>query len=377
MGIFQEFIFKDVMCLDIVYLNNSNSELWDSFCDKNNYSTFFYTTNALKYFCKCSFDIDTYCKCFFVIDNNEILACMPLFVEQLKAVDNGNITTLSCGGGPMLAPLIEESIGKEHRKRILKFVMSEIDNLAYSNGAVKSDIKIPVLSHEYINKLDKWNYLSQYGYTEKNKITCILDIGMGEQEIFKGCSKGHKSAIKIGLNNLELDIYDYVNIKENVVDEFKEYYFRIAGKVTRPDWTFKCIYYFIKTNAAVLYRAKYNGKVCGYMLVSIYKNTAYYYMSCKDYELSKLNISHFLQWQSIKDLKSRGIIYYEMGDQQFVSNIYEEVTEKSFNISEYKRGFGGFFLNEFCGEKFYNNEFKKKIYTNRLNNYLQGDGNER
>ncbi len=48
---------------------------------------------------------------------------------------------------------------------------------------------------------------------------------------------------------------------------------------------------------------------------------------------------HVLEWEAIKDLKKRGILYYDIGE------IYdwhsENISDKQYSISTYKEKFGG------------------------------------
>lgn len=148
------------------------------------------------------------------------------------------------------------------------------------------------------------------------------------------------------------------------------YYFKIAGKQTRPQNTFNNICKWVKEEKGVLFKAIYNNNVCGYSFYSYYKDTAYYYMACKDNNLNNLKISHYLQWEAIKYLKNQGIKFLELGTQDFEDTLYNFPSEKDINISKFKRGFGGFIMPVYKAEKFYSSKFLKKCYEERIEKYI-------
>ncbi|MBP2033801.1 lipid II:glycine glycyltransferase (peptidoglycan interpeptide bridge formation enzyme) [Clostridium algifaecis] len=350
--------------MKIKFITENDYKIWDEFCYRNSYSTFWHTSDSMKYYIDSSFNIKSEQKSFIVYDNNKILACVPLLLENIS----GTIE-LSYGGCSIPSPIIDESLSKNVIKKVKKFIFDFIDKIAYENDVIKSSVYISYLSNGYINEKYKCNYLLKYGYLDISNLTCVVDLSMPEKELFSNFSKGHKSDIKKAEKNLKFNIINKDNINIDDVYTFMNYYFKVAGKKTRPINTFDNIYEWIKKDLAVLIMASYNDIVCGYSLFTTYKDTSYYCMACKDKNFAKFNVSHFLQWEAMKYLKKQKIRYLEIGIQDFSDTLSNFPTKKDIDISTFKRGFGGYIITVFKGEKFYNDEEFIKCYEERIHKY--------
>lgn len=352
--------------MEVKYVTIQEYNLWDDFCQNNSCATFWHTTASMNYYINSSFNMKSEQKSFIVYDNNKILACALLFLENI----NGEIN-LSYGGGPIPAPIISETLNKSTASKVKRLIFDNIDKIAYENKVKRVIMYVPYLSSKYINELQKYNYLLQYGYLDISYLTCILNLSLLEKELFCNFSKGHKSDIKKAEKTLQLEIIDKDNVTKEQIYDFMNYYFKISGKKTRPVNTFDNIYKWIKNDYGVLLKANYNGFVCGYSLFNIYKDTSYYSMACKDEKYSEFNISHFLQWKAINYLKSKGIRYLEVGTQYLNDTLNNYPSEKDKNISKFKRGFGGFIIPVFKAEKFYDKDKFIKCYEERIHKYAK------
>lgn len=352
--------------MDIKLINETDYKVWDEFCEKNSLSTFWHTTTSMNYYINSSFNVKSEQKSFMVYDDNKILACIPLFIET----SDGKIN-FSYGGGPIPAPIISENLNKSTASKLKKIIFDNIDKIAYENKANKLIMYVPYLSNKYINQIQKYNYLLQYGYLDISDLTCVLNLCFSEKELFCNFSKGHKSDVKKAEKNLQLQIIDKTNVSKEQIYDFMNYYYKIAGKRTRPIDTFDSIYRWIKNDYGVLLKANYNEYVCGYSLFIIYKDTSYYAMACKDKNYSEFNISHFLQWEAIKYLKNKGILYLEIGTQYFNDTLNNFPSEKDKNISKFKRGFGGVIIPVLKAEKFYDKNEFIKCYEERVHTYAE------
>lgn len=176
-------------------------------------------------------------------------------------------------------------------------------------------------------------------------------------------TKGHKSAIKKGNRFLTV---------EELTDTYKfaNDYYEIAGRQTRPLRTFEILQQWIKLGFGILLAAKFDGKIAGYIYVITYKHKAYYMMSCVFPEFRYYNVTHFLQSKIFKLLEDKGIYIYDMGEQAQVSFIHQPI-EKEKNISLFKRGFGGYISEVPCSEYFFDTDYMKKIYEQRMDSYIK------
>ena len=100
-----------------------------------------------------------------------------------------------------------------------------------------------------------------------------------------------------------------------------DYYFKIAGKKTRPINTFNNIYKWIKNRFGVLLIANYNNVYVDIHFLLCIKILPIILWRVKIKIILNCNISHFLQWEAMKYLKNYGIRYYEVGNQDFTDTL--------------------------------------------------------
>ena len=300
--------------MNIIKLNLEHYDKWDQFCFDNKW--FFHTTYWMQYVQNSKFRVRYKNHSFFTEQDGKIIDVVPLIQENDKLI----------------------SPGFSENKKILQ----EINKIALEN-----DIK-----SIHVNSNIK-SYLNTSGYT------CVLDLDNMKP------SKGHKSAIKKGEKYLKYDIvYE--------IDEFKKDYFEIAGKVTRPEKTFELLEEWIKLGFGILLKAKFEGKIAGYIYVIYYNNYAYYFMSATFPEFKEYNVSHYLQSIAFNILRKKGIMRYELGEQVY-NNLNTQSTEKELNISKFKRSFGGNIILNPRSEYFFDKEEFERIYLERIKNYARSE----
>jgi hypothetical protein len=297
--------------MNIKKLEPQYYEAWNEFCF--NHHWFWHSTHWIDYLSHSKLGVEFIDHSFFLEQNGQIVSIVPLIQE-----------------GDQLT-----SVGFEDRKEILR----EVKRIALENGIkrvqVNSDIK---------------EYLNISGYT------CILDL----EDIRP--SKGHKSAIKKSEK--------YLTYRETAdIERFKADYFRIAGKVTRPDRTFELLGRWVNQGYGMLLEALFEDKTAGYAYVLYWKDYAYYFMSAVEPECKQYNVSHYLQSVAFDLLRQKGVQYYELGEQVYDSLICQP-SDKERNISLFKRSFGGQIVQSPASEMFFDAEYMRQIYAERVNNYI-------
>lgn len=299
--------------MNIIKLDKEYYYKWNQFCYENNW--FWHTTFWIEYLLNSKF-IDFKDHSFFIAQDNKIVSVVPLIQENNELF----------------------STGFDDKKEIIQ----EIKRIALENNIkriqVNSDIK------EYLN-------ISEY--------TCILDLDNIKP------TKGHKSAIKKGEKYLTCERFTDIN-------KFKEDYFRIAGKVTRPDKTFKLLGDWISLGFGTLLVAKCNGDIAGYTYILHWKDCAYYFMSCTEEKYHEYNVSHFLQAKVFEVLLSKGVRYYELGSQVY-NSLISQPSEKECNISKFKRGFGGNIVVNSVSEYFFDKDYCNEVMNERVKNYIENE----
>jgi hypothetical protein len=238
-------------------------------------------------------------------------------------------------------PLLQEgqelfSPGFADRKEILH----KISEIAKENNVkriqVNSDIK------EYLNI---------------SGCTCVLSL----DEI--NPTKGHKSSIKKAQKYLTYETTLDIN-------QFMQDYFRIAGKKTRPEITFYLLLDFIIMGYGTLLKATFQDKTAGYVYLLHYNDWAYYFMSCVEIEFREYNVSHYLQSVAFDILRQKGVKRYELGNQVYLS-LHCQPTAKERNISLFKRGFGGEIVSSPASEFYFDKNYMREVFNDRINNYIK------
>jgi hypothetical protein len=199
-------------------------------------------------------------------------------------------------------------------------------------------------------------------YLQIPSLTCIVDpfnIRM---------SKGHKSAVTKANKYLNYSVV-------KTTEQFMKDYFEIAGKQTRPERTFELLEEWLSKGYGTLLRAEYYGKTAGYVYIIHHRKYAYYFMSCVFEQFKQFNVSHFLQSKAFEILREKGIHIYEMGNQPY-NGLLNCPTQKEINISKFKRGFGGDIVYKPRSEHFFDAEYMKQTYENRIIKYLEEQNNE-
>jgi len=285
---------------------------WDAFCYERRW--FWSSTHWLDYQQNAQIGVEIKDHSFFMEQDGKIIAIVPLVQEGNRLI----------------------STGFDDKKEIL----AEVKRIALSNDIkrvqVASDIK---------------KYLNIDGYT------CILDLADIKP------TKGHKAAIKHGQKCL-----GYRETSD--IWKFREDYFEIAGKVTRPKRTFELLGEWINSGYGILLEALFEGKTAGYTYILCYRDSAYYFMSCVAPQYKQYNVSHYLQSVAFDLLRQRDVRSYELGEQVHDS-LTCQPSDKERNISLFKRGFGGQIIRSPASEYFFDAKYMRQTFKERLDGYLK------
>ena len=283
-----------------------------------------------------------------VTENKEVLSVCPLILK-------GNEFDM------FWSPAFANNLGKK-KEKIINFAFSHIDKLALENKVTRASFMIYPLS------FPRYNYLMKQGYIDISLNTQVIDLTQDTAAIHSAMRKGHDYDIDRGLKQLSSIVFS-TDIISPIFDYYCELHHKDAGRITRPQSTFDMQFDWTKQGYAILVAAFYNHKCVGFAHISTYKNKAYYGSACSDPEYSHLPIGHALTWKTIEWLKEHGFKYYELGWQKYGNQPYDLPSKKEIEISFFKRGFGGFTVPLFRGEKYYSRDYFLKVNRKRINRY--------
>lgn len=333
--------------MEFIKYESLGRDAWDDYIEQIQGVTFSYTAINIEFeldFSETKINNES----FLALQDNQPVAVVILYFERHS--EEG--TTTGWGGHYCKAPYVSKGISLRLREKYIKEIMFYIDNISEQYQCKDMKFRMdPLINPEQRDKLYNYNYMMKYGYKGDLDLSQMLDLRHSEQELYADIRKGHKSDIKRG-KKYEIEIYDNKNMTKDKIVLYRKIYEEDAGRVTRNSQMYMHYYEFIRDKKGVIAFAKVEGEYVGVLIATFYKNTAYYSSYAeRTNQLEGVPVGHVLQWETIKYLKQHGIEFYEMGEQVFGS--YEKGTEeaKLVNIATYKRGFGGYTVPVFKGEK--------------------------
>jgi lipid II:glycine glycyltransferase (peptidoglycan interpeptide bridge formation enzyme) len=128
---------------------------------------------------------------------------------------------------------------------------------------------------------------------------------------------------------------------ENDVKQFYDYQLETAQRQKFVPFSYKFLLeqfkVFFAADKALLYTAKFEGKILAQAFIIFYGSEAVYHYGVGTEEGRKYPGAYLIQWEAIKEAKKRGQNYYNFWG---VAS-EEEKQHRFYTISIFKRGFGG------------------------------------
>jgi lipid II:glycine glycyltransferase (peptidoglycan interpeptide bridge formation enzyme) len=354
--------------MEFVKLTPDKYGEWDAFCEASDDTWFWHSSSWLEYSLKYNPKLKAKSKSFMVYNNHELIAICSLI---LQTNDQGvKEFCYNNEHGPM--PAFSNKLSKKTKEKAVKAVYSHIDGIAQENNVARIMFRFTVLSKAFIEAPKQvFNYLMKFGYLDNSINTQVIDLNKPIEILKNNLRNDHKNNINKISKKISTEIFDKSKITDSIFNEYVEMHHKAAGRVTRPRSTFDLMHDLIKDGNAFLVAAKMNNVFIGFSYFFVYKNNVYYGSSCNDPEENRIPVSHAVQWAAIEYMAEKKYKFYELGWQQFGLQLYDMPSEKQINISEFKRGFGGFTVPWLRGEKFYDKNYFLEIQEDRIKKYFE------
>jgi len=361
------------MNIEFIPLQEQSKNRWNEFCEKSDDAWFRHTTHFMDYIRNCRWEHKAKNFSFFVSLNGELIAIVPLMIQPIY--NQWECKEFAMYDTNIPFPAYIETKQNINKKDINKLIFEHIDNIATDNSVVYSRFFIDPLTDQILQPKEQHFSFSAFGYTDYAISSNILTLKDDEENILRDMRKGHKADVKYAIKmDYNVDIYDRTNITEEKLLLFKEMHKQDAGRQTRPNESWGDMLEWIKSNHAILFLEKIPGSdqyVDGALVIT-YKNKAYYGSSATmpGFENTR-GLGHFIQWGTIRELKRKGIDYYDIG-WNFSQGFSQEIASaKESYISRYKAGFGGTIYPVYRGEKFYQEDYFIKLYRDRVKSFCE------
>lgn len=339
-------------------------EEWDDFCLNDQRAWFWHTSAWMRYCENSSFNIQSSNHSFLIIKNNKLLAIVPLFIETRTGKYE---TEFTFAGAATPIYLIKQDLSYQSQKECHKVIAKTIREIGVKHRIKRGHTGLTFMEQtEYVSLFYK--YLLSDGFIDTTTFTSIIYLDKAESQIVSRLSDNHRRNIRKADKLLTYHFYDDQSITKENFHEFTCSYFRIAGKQTRPDHTFACLYDYIKNKNGYLFYARYLNRIIGYVYIITYKKSAYYALGGNEREFPSIPVAHGLHWAIIKFLNKQGFQCYDIG-LLCHNDLFQVYSEKEKNISRFKREFGGRIIPRYSGEYFYDKEYFIKLTHKRLSTY--------
>jgi len=210
------------------------------------------------------------------------------------------------------------------RADLNKEQLNRVDQLARREKAI-------FLRLEPLTNLPDNNFLKTRSYDPEK--TLVLDLNKTEKALF---SKMHPKT----RYNIRLAKKHNILVKQSESLREVEIFWQLAKKTEkRNHFKYYPLGYYLKLiellgrlKMACLLIAFYQNKPVASNIVLFYQKTAFYLFGASDYQYRQVMAPHFLQWETIKEAKKRGCLFYDF---------WGIDRERWPGITRFKKGFGG------------------------------------
>lgn len=361
------------MGFEIVKLTEEKHKAWNNFCLISDDAWFWHTTDWLNYTLNYQPALKTKNLSFLVYKQKIIKAIIPLTLEIYSRAGK-NYNEFTFGGFAIPAPALANKMVRIEKDRseedlVNELIFKEIDRLAEDYKVMRVWLRQTPLAPSYLNKKIFINNLIKLGFMDVSLNTRLIDLHRSEDDLWKDLRRNHRRNIRKA-EKFQVLIYAQKDITKEIFSAYKALHKKAAGRQTRPDITFDLMYDWLERNLAFLAAVKFENKFIGFEYYSVYKNNVYGFSAANDPDYEKdYPIRHLLEWEAILWMKKNNFDFYEIGLQQFGALLHDFPDKKQLDISHFKKGFGGFLVPWFMGEKFYDKEYFLTVYQERIKKY--------
>lgn len=331
--------------MEYIKFSDIGEKQWDTYLENIQGSTFNYLSNKMKFDLEYSIYVQQN-ESFLLISDKKAIGVAIVYIEELN-----HIKSVSWSGGYLPAPVVDQKLSYSLQEKYMAMLLKRIEEIGRQHKCKKILMRMdPLTNPDEQYKLYNYNYMLKEIYEDRSSLSQILDLRKEENVLFSDIRKGHKSDIKKA--DYSITFFDKENITEDVIKEYRRIYECDAGMVTRNSQMSHHYLKFVQDGNGLVGIAKKGHENVAVIIVTLYKDTAYYssYAELTD-KLEHISVGHVLQWETILELKKRGIAFYEIGEQVFGKTHYSDPDKKLINISRFKRGFGGYTVPFYRGIK--------------------------
>jgi len=201
-----------------------------------------------------------------------------------------------------------------NKKDTLEFFVGELKKIGKKEKA--SFIRISPLwerNEENQNTFKNLGFRESPMHANAYEASWKLDITLPEEELLSNMRKTTRYLIRQAQKNTNVVIE-----KSNNLDNLKIYQELNEKVAKRQDFVpFSYEYIknefevFSKDNQCLWFFGKYEGEIAAAALVVFWSGIGFYHQAASDYRFAKFSIPYLIQWEAIREAKSRGFSLYD------------------------------------------------------------------
>lgn len=267
-----------------------------------------------------------------------------------KLIGVAQVLKISARRGTFLfiphGPVLIEGLDAKDKKEILKLLMFQIEDIAKQENA--SFVRIaPIFERnkQNINVFEDLNFRLAPIHMHP-EVTWDLNITPSEEEILAGMRKTTRYLIRQAEKNPDIEI-----IQSNNKEDLKLFWPVYCATAKRHHFVLFSQKYlerefdiFLKDNEILLFLVKFKGEVVSAAIFIFWQDMCFYHHSGSLSKYNKIPVSYLLQWEAIKEAKSRGCRTYNFwGIAPEIKNETDAAKSRHpwAGLSLFKMGFGG------------------------------------
>lgn len=262
---------------------------------------------------------------FGIFENEQLVA-----IAQVLKIKARRGSFLFVPHGPLIA------LGD--KKEIIKSILEKLKDLAKTEN-------VNFIRFSPILEVSDSNIFKELGFRNAPihmhpELTWELDISLSEEDILKGMRKTTRYLIKQAEKNEDIEITR--GTSDEMLNDFEKLYLETAERQSftpfSNDYLKKEVDAFKNDNQILIFSGKYKGEVVSSAIIVYYSGIGFYHQGASSLKYPKVPVSYLLQWEAIKEAKTRGCRLYNFW------GVIPEVTKNHpwAGLSLFKKGFGGF-----------------------------------
>lgn len=323
--------------MDILPCDEKDAESWDRFCAASPDAWFWHTTAWRRYTREYSGAAFVRDASFWIVEGSARLGIAPVMLETWDGAPS-----LGFSRGTLPAPAADPNLSPAKRREVLETAVGRLKTLAAENKIDRFQLRIPATAPSVLEApLPMGNPLLRFDALDLPYQTQIIDLRRDMTALWADVRHGFQSDVKKARKTLTAKAWSGRELEDAKFKEYQELHAKDAGRVTRSQATFDMMRQWTRDGHAALIEVRDTEAPVAFALIMIFGKGAFYGSACKDPDKSKVPSMHLAQWAAVEHLKERGVLFYDLGQQDFGVQWFSSPSPKNVNISLFKRGLGG------------------------------------